>query len=133
MQIYRLINMYWPPGRLIFTFVKTFELKFKSIIKKERKNICKLYRDGQFYWWMKPEYVEKTTDLTNFITLCCTPRDSNWLHSTKLTMLDEQTWSFQTHMNLTMVSHITRSYIQFLFFFLFSQPPPASPKIINVG
>ena len=60
--------MYWPPGRLIFAFVETFELKFKSIIKKERKNICKLYRDGQFYWWSKPEYVEKTTDLTNFIT-----------------------------------------------------------------
>jgi hypothetical protein len=51
--------------------------RHKSIIKKERKNICKLYRDGQFYWWKKTEYVEKTTDLTNFITLCCTPRDSN--------------------------------------------------------
>ena len=22
-----------------------------------------LYRDGQFYWWRKPEYLEKTTDL----------------------------------------------------------------------
>jgi hypothetical protein len=38
--------MYWPPGRLIFAFVETFVLKFKSIIKKERKNISKLYRDG---------------------------------------------------------------------------------------
>lgn len=36
MQIYRLINMYWPPGRLIFAFVKTFELKFKSIIMWHR-------------------------------------------------------------------------------------------------
>jgi len=25
--------------------------------------IFQLYYDGQFYWWMKPEYLEKTTDL----------------------------------------------------------------------
>ena len=23
-----------------------------------------LYRDGQFYWWMKPEYLKKTIDLS---------------------------------------------------------------------
>jgi hypothetical protein len=25
--------------------------------------IFRLYRGGQFYWWRKPEYLEKTTDL----------------------------------------------------------------------
>jgi hypothetical protein len=26
--------------------------------------IFQLYRGGQFYWWMKTEYPEKTTDLS---------------------------------------------------------------------
>jgi hypothetical protein len=35
--------------------------------------LYRVIRDGQFYWWRKQEYLEKTTDLchealTNFIT-----------------------------------------------------------------
>ena len=26
-------------------------------------NISVIYRGRQFYWWRKPEYLEKTTDL----------------------------------------------------------------------
>jgi hypothetical protein len=59
-----------------------FELKDINIIKEETLGIivrCKhcltplsiifqLNRGGQFYWWKKPEYTVKTTDLANFIT-----------------------------------------------------------------
>ena len=29
--------------------------------------IFQLYRDGPYYWWKKPEYQEKTTDLPQII------------------------------------------------------------------
>ena len=36
--------------------------------------IFHVYRGGQISWWRNPEYPEKITDLTNFITECCTYR-----------------------------------------------------------
>ena len=46
--------------------------------------IFELYRGSQFYWWKKPEYPEKTTDLPQVTDKCCIENTSPWF---KLTML----------------------------------------------
>ena len=46
-----------------------------------------LYRDGQFYWWRKPEYPLKTTDMSQVTDKLCT----RMLHEVHLAMSSTRT------------------------------------------
>jgi hypothetical protein len=63
------IWLYW---YFLFPFLFPIEVRLGLWCLMPLSTIFQLYRGGQFYWWRKPEYPEKTTDLSqvtdNFIT-----------------------------------------------------------------
>jgi len=76
----------------LFSFLFPIEVRLGLWCLTPLSTIFQLYRGGQFYWWRKPEYPEKTTDTQTLTYVASsTPRlngirthnfsgDRHWLH-----------------------------------------------------
>ena len=83
--------------------------------------ISHLYRGCQFYWWRKPEYLEKTTDQLYHILLHRHERSSNSQRQSRYTLIT------QIVVNPTTIrSLLFGVYFKYLVYSLITNAPVAS-------
>ena len=64
-------------------------VRFMAFSAHFNNNSVIIYRSGQFYWWRKREYLEKTTDLSPVTDKLYDILLYNWVH---LTISGSTTW-----------------------------------------
>jgi hypothetical protein len=65
MSLYFVIVISYIVSDLTPTCITQYNLRFAGLgCVRQLSTIFQQYRGGQFYWWGKPEYLEKTTDLS---------------------------------------------------------------------